>query len=141
LSAIATILAFAWLKKETLLHVLLLADDEQQFLSKLKHFHLTFEVFIEHRLSWSDVVHRFKIHTPTQARAFGSVNATILRHIKFLAREEGFFTDPIYSAKLFLEARNTIHEQALEGNILMIHSGGALTLMGFQKQLSDAIQA
>jgi 1-aminocyclopropane-1-carboxylate deaminase len=139
LSAFATILAFAWLKRETVLHVLLLADDEQQFLSKLKQFHQSFEVFIEDRLSWTDVIERFRVYKATQGRAFGSVNATILKHIKFLAREEGFFTDPIYSAKLFLEAKNTIHDQALSGNILVIHSGGALTLMGFQEKLYDGI--
>lgn len=139
LSAIATILAFAWLKKDTVLHVLLLADDEQQFLAKLKQFHQSFEAFIEDRLSWADVLERFRVYKATQARAFGSANATILKHIKFLARKEGFFTDPIYTAKLFLEARNIISDQALKGNTLVIHSGGALTLMGFQEKLYDGI--
>lgn len=139
LSAIATILAFAWLNKETLLHVLLLGDDEQQFLTKLKRFQLSFELFVEDRLSWEDIIGSFRLHKPTLARSFGSVNATMIKHIKFLSREEGFFTDPIYSAKLFWEAKNIINNQALAGNILIIHSGGALSLMGFQKELDKII--
>jgi 1-aminocyclopropane-1-carboxylate deaminase len=135
LSAIATILAFAWLNKKTVLHILLLADNEQLFLTKLKQFQQSFELFIGDGLDESVILTQFKLYKPTQAKAFGSVNATIMHHIKFLAREEGFFTDPIYSAKLFFEAKKLI--EALEGNILIVHSGGALTLMGFQKQLQE----
>jgi 1-aminocyclopropane-1-carboxylate deaminase len=139
LSAIATILAFAWLNKKTLLHVLLLADDEQLFLEKLKKFHQIFDCFVEEQLNWSDILSGIRLHRPTLAPAFGSVNAAVMKHIKFLAREEGFFTDPIYSAKLFWEAKNIINAQALAGNILVIHSGGALTLMGFQKELDKLL--
>lgn len=135
LSAIATILAFAWLDNQTLVHVVLLADDEQRFLATLKRFHKSFELLMEDRLSWDDILKRFKLHRPKLARSFGSVNATIMSYIKFLAREEGFFTDPLYTAKLFWEAKNLIKAQELSGNILIIHSGGALTLLGFQNHL------
>lgn len=133
LTAIATILAFAWLKKRTLLHVLLLADTEEQFLVRLERFRKSFEQFIEEPVDPADL--QFQLHLPTQARAFGSVNKAVIDHVKFLAREEGFFTDPIYSAKLFWESHKIMKEQSLTGNILVIHSGGALTLMGFQDQL------
>jgi 1-aminocyclopropane-1-carboxylate deaminase len=139
LSAIATILACAWLKKETILHVLLLADDEDEFLAKLKQFHLSFDAFTEDPLNWADILKITQLHKPTQACAFGSVNASVMKHIKFLAREEGFFTDPIYSAKLFWEAKNIIRSENLTGSILVIHSGGALTLMGFQKELEKLL--
>lgn len=135
LTAIATILAFTWLNKKTLLHVLLLADNEEQFLAKLKLFQKVFEQFIQVQLDWMNLLAQFRLHKPTIARSFGSVNTAILTHIQFLAREEGFFTDPIYSANLFLEAKKIIDTQALAGNVLVIHSGGALTLMGFQKEL------
>ncbi len=137
LSAIALILAFAWINKQTLVHVLLLADEEPQFLDKLKLFQHSFEQFVEDELDWTALLEGFRLYRPTLACSFGSVNAAIISHIKFLAREEGFFTDPIYSAKLFWEAKNIISAQAIEGNILMVHSGGALTLMGFQKELID----
>lgn len=135
LSAIALILAFTWLNRETLIHVLLLADEEEQFLAKLRGFQSVFERFVGDQVDWAAILVRFKLHRPMIARSFGSVNTEIISYIKFLAREEGFFTDPIYSAKLFLEAKNIIRSQTLTGNILMIHSGGALTLMGFQEKL------
>lgn len=141
LSAIATVLAFAWLNKKTLLHILLLADEELQFLAKLKQFQHSFELFIGAELDWSLILTQFKLYQPTQARAFGSVNTATINHIKFLAREEGFFTDPIYSAKLFWEAKQIIEKQALTGTVLVVHSGGALTLMGFQKQLDSEISS
>lgn len=135
LTAIAAILAFAWLNKKTLLHVLLLADNEEQFLAKLKLFQKTFEELLEVQLDWTSLIEHFKLYKPTIARSFGSVNRTVMNHIQCIAREEGFFTDPIYSAKLFWEAKKIIQTQELTGNVLIIHSGGALTLMGFQKEL------
>ena len=71
------------------------------------------------------------IFEPTTAKGFGSVNKTIKLEIKRLAREEGLLVEPIYSAKLFYEARHKIIQENLQGNILIIHSGGLLTLTGF----------
>ena len=65
------------------------------------------------------------------ARSFGSTNSTIFKEIKSIASEDGILTDPVYSAKLFITAKRTIQDQSLDGNILLIHSGGALALSGF----------
>ncbi len=137
LSAIATILAFSWLNKETLFHVLSLADGEEAFLAKLSHFQTTFEALLQTSLSTPKILNRVRFHRPTLAPSFGSVNSTIFKEIHIIAKEEGFFTDPIYSAKLFLEAKRLI--PSLKGNILLLHSGGALTLMGFQDTLTKII--
>jgi len=67
---------------------------------------------------------------------FGKINKPLLQEIKSLASLEGFLTDPIYMAKLFTEAKEISKE--LEGNILINHSGGTLSLMGFlDKMKSD----
>lgn len=134
LSAIATILAFSWMNKKTLLHVLLLAEGEEPFLAKLSHFQTTFEALLQTSLSTPHILSKVRFHKPTLAPSFGSVNSTIFKEIRFLAEKEGFFTDPIYSAKLFWEAKQII--PTLKGNILILHSGGALTLMGFQDNLA-----
>ena len=68
---------------------------------------------------------------PATAKSFGSTNKTIFEEIRRIAREDGILTDPVYSAKLFLTARQTILNKTLDGNILLIHSGGGLTLSGF----------
>ncbi len=137
LTAIATILTFAWLEKETCVHVLLLADEQATFISKLKIFQKHFEQLVSQNLAWKHIEMRFQLHVPTTAKSFGSVNKTILHEIKHIAKTEGFLTDPIYSAKLFMEARKIIKKQRLKGNSLIVHSGGSLTLMGFQSQLTD----
>lgn len=71
------------------------------------------------------------MYYPTTAKSFGSTNKAIFREIQRIARVDGILTDPIYSAKLFLTARQTVLDKNLEGNILLIHSGGGLTLTGF----------
>lgn len=136
LTAISLILAFAWLNKKTQVHVLLLADNEKIFIKKLQQFQTSFEQLINEKLAWSSLLEQFKLYPPTQAASFGAVNATVLQNIKTFARTEGFITDPIYSSKLLFEARKVIQENSLAGNILIIHSGGGLTLLGFQEQLA-----
>jgi len=139
LMAIAVILAFAWLRKKAQIHVLLLADTKDEFKRKLQEFQLSFEQLVKDKLDEQVVSNQFKLHLPTQAASFGSINTTVFQTIKEIARSEGFFTDPIYSAKLFFEAKKIIQENFLGGNILIIHSGGALTLAGFQEQLSKEV--
>ncbi len=135
LTAIAVILAFAWLNKKIQIHVLLLADDESAFLNKLAQFQIIFEQLINENIDSNLMITLLKLYTPKQAKSFGAINANLFKFIKTIAREEGFFTDPIYSAKLLFEAKNIIQKENLVGNVLIIHSGGALTLMGFQARL------
>ena len=135
LSAIVTILAFVFLEKETVVHVVLLAGTKEAFLENLQRFQKSFERLLGVFLEEKALLRQFRLYKSREAPAFGSTNSSIFKEIGFLAKEEGFFTDPIYSAKLFLEASHILKEEKLEGNVLVIHSGGALTLMGFQKEL------
>ena len=80
-----------------------------------------------------------KLYRPHVGRAFGSTNKTIFDEIRRIARTEGFLTDPIYSVKLFLTARRIIADEKIKGNCLFIHSGGGLTLLGFQEQLGQTL--
>ena len=47
--------------------------------------------------------------------------------------------DPIYSVKLLFESKRVIHEAGITGNVLIIHSGGGLSLAGFQSMLSGSV--
>ena len=135
LMAIATILAFSWLKKEVRVHVLLLAEDETAFLQKLALFKLEFEKLIDEKLAMEFILKQIRFYRPTKAKAFGSTNPATFKAINRIALQEGFLTDPIYSAKLFMEVPLIIEKQKLSGNALVIHSGGGLSLMGFSEQL------
>ncbi|WP_454780935.1 pyridoxal-phosphate dependent enzyme [Legionella sp. WA2022007384] len=117
-SAAGLIQGMARLNHSAMIHVLLLADDEATFHGKLKQ--------------WLELIPpNFRCFYPTTAKAFGSVNQTIKNEVKRLAREEGILADPIYAAKLFFESRNYIKTEELKGNVLIIHSGGTLTMPGF----------
>lgn len=118
-SAAGLISGLTSLEHSAQVHVLLLADDEKTFHAKL--------------FSWLGFTAKnYDCFYPTTAKAFGAVNQTIKNEVKRLAREEGILADPIYAAKLFYEARGFIQSKQLQGNILIIHSGGTLTMPGFE---------
>ncbi|KTD41121.1 pyridoxal-phosphate dependent enzyme [Legionella parisiensis] len=117
-SASALLKGLNQLNHSARVYVLLLADDEIAFRNKLKQ--------------WIELIpQNFLCFYPTTAKAFGSVNQTIKNEVKRLAREEGILADPIYAAKLFHESRKYIKTEQLNGNVLIIHSGGTLTMPGF----------
>lgn len=120
-SAAALINGLAKSNHQAKIHVLLLADDEETFNDKL--------------IQWLGThSENYDCFYPTTAKAFGSLNNTIKQEIRRLAREEGILADPIYSAKLFHEARRYIDVNGLKGKVLIIHSGGTLTMAGFDLQ-------
>ncbi|MDP3371617.1 MAG: pyridoxal-phosphate dependent enzyme [Candidatus Paracaedibacteraceae bacterium] len=133
--ACATLLAFTWLRKKTLIHVVLMAEEERDFLETLSTFKTRFSALLAVCPTESDIKANLKFYHPKQARSFGSTNKSIFKEINLIAQTEGFLTDPVYSAKLFLTTRNIIANDKIKGNCLIIHSGGGLTLMGFQEQL------
>lgn len=129
MSAIALILGFAYLQKKTKVHVVLMAGDEESFTVQLQAFHL----FLQEELAEKFLLPKqsYQLHYPCSAKSFGSTNATVFKTIVETAKQEGIFLDPIYTAKLLL----TVKKKAPSGNVLWIHSGGALSLFGFQEPL------
>jgi len=109
-SAAGLIKGLAQQKHQAHVHVLLLADKVETFTSKLN--------------LWCGInPQNYHCFYPQAAKAFGSVNQTIKNEIKRMAREEGILVDPVYSVKLFHEARRCIETEQLQGKVLIIHSG------------------
>jgi 1-aminocyclopropane-1-carboxylate deaminase/D-cysteine desulfhydrase-like pyridoxal-dependent ACC family enzyme len=135
-TASALILGLHWLKRPTLVHVILLAQDSHAFLSRLQQCH---EMFMQWMQCPCSFPQHFVLHTPQLTGKFGQVDSFLFEAIAHLAQKEGFLTDPIYTVKLFIESKQFLTQKGIRGNILIHHSGGALTLMGFQEQLKEAI--
>lgn len=133
-SAAALLLGFAYLGKDVHCHLLLMAGTEEEFRARLKALHAEFELWLGDRCPFPA---RFTCETSSIAPSFGSTNRALFDFIRKTAREEGLFLDPIYSGKLFYHAKQKIG--VLLGNILLIHSGGALTLAGFQDHLNEEV--
>ncbi len=114
--------------KKAIFHNVILADSFEDFEKGLKQVIQYTEDFLQVSIK---SVPEYKLYYPVVARSFGSTNSTIFKEIKCIASEDGILTDPVYSAKLFITAKHTIQDQSLDGNILLIHSGGALALSGF----------
>ena len=118
----------AALGRRTIFHVVVLAGSFEDFQSGLSQvMQYTQEFLGVSPCPLPD----YHLYYPATAKSFGSTNKTIFDEIKRIAREDGILTDPVYSSKMFLTAKQTILDQALEGNILLIHSGGGLALSGF----------
>jgi len=118
----------AALGRKTVFHVVVLAGSFEEFQSGLSQVVQYTQEFLDVSLCPLPDYH---LYYPATAKSFGSTNKTIFNEIRRIAREDGILTDPVYSSKLFLTARQTILDQALNGNILLIHSGGGLALSGF----------
>ncbi len=118
----------AALGRKTIFHVVVLAGSFEDFQAGLFRVIQYTEGFLGVSLCPLPDYH---LYYPATARSFGSTNKTIFMEIQRIAREDGILTDPVYSSKLFLTARQTILDQSLHGNILLIHSGGGLALTGF----------
>ena len=130
--ASSLILGLSWLNFQATVHVVLLAEDREAFLANLKRCHEMSMELMQMKTAWPT---NFVLHLPEITGGFGQVDGSIFQTIEKLAREEGFLTDPIYSAKLFMEGRLLLEKGALKGKVLFHHSGGGLTLAGFQDKL------
>ena len=116
------------LDRKSQIHVVLMADDTDYFHQRLELFGQWYENLFHRK---TPEINQFTTHFPGTARSFGSVNASVLKETRRLAMEEGLITDPVYTTKLFMTAREVIHRDHLQGRILIIHSGGGTGLMGF----------
>jgi 1-aminocyclopropane-1-carboxylate deaminase len=118
----------AAINKKTKFHIVVLAGSFETFECGLEQIIQYTEDFLQISIkSRPD----YKLYYPTIAKSFGGTNRSIFREIKNIARNDGILTDPVYSAKLFITAKQMIQDSSIDGNILLIHSGGALTLSGF----------
>ena len=117
----ALILGLAFVQHPGHVHVVQMAGSENEFLQNLKEYHQHFSSLINDHFTWST---NFSLCKPYQAKAFGAITAETFHGIQQMAREEGVLCDPIYNAKLFLEAKHQIFEKNLQGKGLIIQSGG-----------------
>lgn len=136
--AAALILAFGWLNKPCKVHVVLIAQSDAEFEEVLEARREDWEALFGPLLPSSFL---YRTYTPQNAPSFGATNAAVFKMIKRTARQEGFLTDPIFTAKLFFEGERIIAEEKLAGNLLFVHSGGGLSLSGFQDQLAKICQS
>lgn len=133
-SAAALALQFAEANHPAQVHIVLMAEDEEAFEAKMKEqFRPWFEKCGGSKSSQAN--ENYLLYRPENARSFGSVNRRVLNAIQRYAQDYGVLTDPIYSAKLLMEAERIISQNQLGGNILIVHSGGVQTLPGFAGKL------
>jgi 1-aminocyclopropane-1-carboxylate deaminase/D-cysteine desulfhydrase-like pyridoxal-dependent ACC family enzyme len=110
-------------------HILLLADDEITFRQKLQQMHAW---YCTYRQQPMPIPKNFSLYRHS---AFGKVGQSELLSVKYMARNHGIICDPVYTGKLWAVVQQTLQQQALDGEILVLQSGGA-SVMGFNNTLS-----
>ncbi len=133
--AIASLLGCSYIKKDVTFHILIMAGTKSEFEAKLKTLKIQFEAGLEDSI---DRLCDYNLYYPSSLKSFGSTSKTLFRFIKEFYQEEGIFLDPIYSGKLFKEAKIILEREQLFGDSLIIHSGGGLTLLGFPDMFREA---
>jgi 1-aminocyclopropane-1-carboxylate deaminase len=123
-----------WLGKKKQIHVLLLAETALDFSQQLRYWHRCLQDWLRTPLPIPDGYSLYPAPLP-----FGRTNADTFRTIQEMAQTHGIWLDPIYTAPLFQWLPQVIGHQRLGGNILVIHSGGLSSLLGFTEQLEQAI--
>lgn len=136
LMASALLLGSAWIDIKAKIHIVLMAEDQSDFLNQLNSYH---SLFCKGMKLEMPLPSHFELYTLHKSDGFGKVNKQLFRFMTDFARKEGILTDPIYSGKLFMKAKHLICSKELKGKILVIHSGGAITLAGFQDQLKKSL--
>ena len=137
MSAIALILGMSYLQKKLRIHVVLIAGSCEEFSKNLSYFH----EYLQELLGVSFPILTYETHQPSIAKSFGSFNASVRNCIKKTAEMEGIFLDPMYTAKLVTKMQEVVCRDNLTGNIIWVHSGGALSLSGFQEAFSQYLPA
>lgn len=135
LQAIALIMGLAFCRSKAKVHVLLLAQTQAEFEQRFG----IMNSFLQTILEETNLKFNYLIHLPSEASSFGSTTAKGFSFIQQFARREGVLLDPIYSGKLVYEASKLIGNDEVEGRVLLIHSGGGLSLSGYQAQLQSSL--
>ena len=132
-TASGLLLAMAALRRSlSNIHITLIAGTGYEFLNQFKAFY----DWAYQKFSLANTQNDFHFHKPLLAPSFGSVNQKVLEEVKRMAISEGILMDPVYSIKHFYTSAQVIEENEMEGNILIVYSGGALGLTGFQDRLA-----
>ncbi|WP_372364519.1 hypothetical protein [Candidatus Uabimicrobium sp. HlEnr_7] len=136
ITSIAMILGFAVMQEHNRnFHITMIAGNESTYRNLLQKY----TSYIENTLSTTIDTSKYNItfHTPPTAKSFGAVNTTVLNEIQLIARTTGMLVDPIYSAKHFLTAKNTVTQNSPS---LLIFNGSSFGLAGFQEKIEQKIK-
>lgn len=136
LSAIGLLLSLGILKEQKHVHIVQTYYNTASFTSNLN----LYKTHLEKLLDASITLPTFDLYPSFIGKSFGSTPEGVFDGMLSLAKTQGIFTDPIYTAKLFITAKEIAKKKNLLGNKLIIHSGGGLALTGFLDQIKKHLE-
>lgn len=136
LSAMGLLLGLGILKEQKHVHIIQTYYDTATFTSNLTFY----KTHLEKLLEASITLPAYDLNPCFIGKSFGSTPEGVFDEVLSLAKNQGILTDPIYSAKLFITAREIAKQKNLLGNKLIIHSGGGLAITGFLEQIKKHLK-
>lgn len=134
LQAAALILGLGFLNHKARVSVLLLHEDKERFKNELARWEAVLQkkAGIKKKLTLN-----FHTFFPKGQRGFKPLEGKRLKNIVHFASQTGVWTDPLYSGRLIQEAPLEAQEEGMQGNVLLVHTGGLSSLFGFQDALNS----
>ncbi len=82
---------------------------------------------------------RIDVYDDALPPGYGKVNARTRAALEKMARTEGVFLDPVYSAKTFAGLMHLVESQKIKPGqkVILLHTGGLPALFGYQNELAD----
>jgi 1-aminocyclopropane-1-carboxylate deaminase len=107
-------------------------------LNIIQMYEFDFEEKIERYKKYLDIeipkLIDYEVHRPSILKSFGSTNNELEEFVLNFSRREGVLIDIVFNGKLFFTVKKIIEERKLIGNNLIVHSGGALSLIGYSER-------
>ncbi len=135
-SAIGFLLSLNFIGINPKVHIVSMTMEKEAF----HHEYLSQLKFIEKLLDKPLQHYEYTFSKPTKYKSFGATSPDLFRSLINIVRSDGIFFDPIYSLKLYLEAEKILKTKQSVKNALVVHSGGCLSLAGFQEKLRKVIE-
>ncbi|MET0081409.1 MAG: pyridoxal-phosphate dependent enzyme [Sedimenticola sp.] len=121
------------------INITLIAGDEAGFMARYNRYRQWTGQLLPYPLP--ELSLKLHFYRPATAPSFGSVNKTLLKATREIARETGILMDPVYSAKHLYTVKRAMEERLPEADQLVIYGGGPLGLCGFQEGLAAQVDA
>lgn len=134
LTAVTTLIAFSWLRLEIPVTVTMVAGDAGTFQDMLMRGHHCFQEWLQKDVEYPS---NFNKMCPVIGKSFGSVSSGVIDRSLKIASEDGIFADLTYTTKHFETVRETLNKDAKNEPLMIVHSGGATSLSGFQEKLVE----
>lgn len=136
MTAAVTLLALSWMELDLPATISMIAGDRDSFDRSLRQCRDWFQEWLKMEVPLPG---NYALIYPDSSKPFGSVSAALLDRSINISRSEGMLADLVYTTKHFEAARKAMRTCVGDEESVVVHSGGGLSLSGFQEMFAKRI--